>query len=147
MGNAYAKTILALLASLEPQSYNSGEKVFLDNNWLNRANSRNFHHVFPKAYLKKEQYEDWEINRVVNISLVDDFLNKALIRARPPSDYFEEFDDEYEDFESALETHLIKTNYDEDDTKACAGIWVDDYDKFVKERTKSIVKAFKKNLV
>ena len=79
---AFSKTVLALLASLQPQKYSSGDLVNLRNDWMRRADSMNFHHVFPKSYLKKNDYEDWKANRVLNISLVDDFLNKRVIRAR-----------------------------------------------------------------
>lgn len=107
--SAFSKTILALLAGLGPRKYNSGDQVNLQNDNMHRANSLNFHHVFPRAYLKKQGYDEWEANRLVNISLVDDFKNKVLIRARPPSDYMTEFWEDLEgegDFEEIMKTHL-----------------------------------------
>ena len=75
----------------------------------------------------------------MNISLVDDFINKRQIRARAPSDYFEEFAEENEDFEKAMKTHLISV---EDG----AAIWKDDYQDFLKTRAKKVMKEIRKVL-
>lgn len=134
---AFSKTILALLASLGPQKYDSGDLVNLQNDYMQRANSLNFHHVYPKAYLKGEGYEDWQANRIVNISLVDDFLNKRVIRARPPSEYMEDFWDE-DRLEGIMQTHLIDAHWT-GDVDSSAPIWSNDYDRFVEDRTDAIV--------
>ena len=146
VGTAFSKTILGLLASLGPRKYDSGDRVNLQNDHMHRANSLNFHHIFPKAYLKNEEYEEWEANRLVNISLVDDFLNKRQIRARSPSDYMDEFwDDSHSD--KTLKTHLIDGHWEDKDSDDNAPIWKDDYESFVKERTQSIVKKLKSKCI
>ena len=135
---AFSKTILALLASLRPLKYNSGDLVNLQNDHMHRANSLNFHHVFPKAHLKHEGYEEWQANRIVNISLVDDFLNKAVIRARSPSDYMDDL--WHDDFEKIMATHLIEAHWQEDDDpELSAPIWSDNYERFIRDRAKAIV--------
>lgn len=139
---AFSKTILGLLASLRPQKYNNGDLVNLQNDHMHRANSLNFHHVFPNAYLRDKDYEDWEANRLVNVSLVDDFLNRSLIRARPPSDYMDEFWDD--DFEEILKTHLIDAHWEEDEPESSAPIWSDDYERFIRDRAKAIVNELRK---
>ncbi len=144
---AFSKTILALLASLQPQQYNSGNLVNLRNDWMLRANSVNFHHVFPKSYLRGVVNEDWEANRVLNISLVDDFLNKRVIRARPPSDYMKDFKNQNDNFASTMSTHLIKTHCVQDDEIASAAIWFDDYERFIDERADAVIKFLKSKLI
>ncbi len=142
---AFSKTILALLASLQPQKYGSGDLVNLQNDWMRRANSMNFHHVFPKSYLKnKKNYEDWKTNLVLNISLVDDFLNKRVIRARAPSEYMQEFKNENENFEETMSTHLINVGNDEQTSSA---VWDDDYERFIDERALAVVKLLQSKLV
>ena len=136
---AFSKTILALFASRQPQNYRTGDPVNLQNDWMRRANSMNFHHVFPKAYLKGRGYDAWEINRVLNISLVDDFLNKREIRARPPSQYMDEFYEENDGFEEAMATHLIDAQWVENDEPASAAIWFDDYERFIRERADAVI--------
>lgn len=136
---AFTKTIMALLASVGPEKYDSGDKVNLSNDWMHRANSVNFHHVFPKAYLRKQGYEDWQANSVANISLVDDFLNKRSIRARAPSNYMAEFKERNENFISTMKTHLI-------DVEGSSPIWKDDYDSFLQQRSALIAKELKGRL-
>ena len=142
VSSAFSKTILGLLATLQPQKYNNGDLVNLQNDYMHRANSMNFHHIFPKAYLKNNDYEEWEANRLVNVSLVDDFLNKRVIRARAPSDYMDEF--WTDDFEQIMHTHLIDSQWDEDDSEASAPIWSDDYDGFVEDRCNAILNLLEK---
>ena len=139
---AFSKTTLALLASLQPQKYDSGDLVNIQNDHLQRANSLNYHHVFPKAYLKGQGYEDWEANRLINISLVDDFLNKRKIRARSPSDYMEDFYDDQ--LEEIMKTHLIESHWvDDDDPDKSAAIWSDDYERFIRDRADAIVQELR----
>ena len=146
VGTAFSKTILGLLASREPRKYDSGDRVNLRNDHMHRANSLNFHHVFPKAFLKKKGYEDWEANRLVNISLVDDFLNKRQIGAKAPSEYMESFwDDDHS--EHILKTHLIDAYWDEDSSERRAPIWTDDYDRFIEERAKAIITRLKRKCI
>ena len=144
---AFSKTILALLASLQPQKYGSGDLVNLRNDWMRRADSMNFHHVFPKSYLKKNGYEDWKANRVLNISLVDDFLNKRVIRARAPSEYMQDFENENENFKETMSTHLIQVHYLDNDEQIWAAIWDDDYERFIDERALAVVELLKSKLV
>ena len=139
-GEAVSKTIVALLARKRPVSFRTNAKLMLDNAHMQLANSRNFHHVFPKAFLRKQGLsEGLSENSMMNISLVDDFINKRQIRARAPSDYFEEFAEENEDFEKAMKTHLISV---EDG----AAIWKDDYQDFLKTRAKKVMKEIRKVL-
>ena len=144
---AFSKTILALLASMQPQKYNSGALVNLQNDWMRRADSMNFHHIFPKSYLKTKGYDDWEINRVLNISLVDDFINKRVIRGRPPSDYMNEFKEHNEDFEGTMTTHLIQTHNQQDSEQDSAAIWSDNFERFIDERASDIVSLLKSKLI
>ena len=136
---AFSKTVLALLASLQPQKYDSGDLVNLHNDWMRRADSVNFHHVFPKSYLKNRGYEDWQANRALNISLVDDFLNKRRIRARAPSEYMDEFANLNDNFHETMSTHLINSERVEGDVEASAAIWSDNYDRFLDERASALV--------
>lgn len=144
---ALSKTVLALFASLHPQKYNSGDLVNLHNDWLRRADSLNYHHVFPKSHLRKRDYEDWQANRLLNISLVDDFLNKRSIRARAPSDYMHEFASSNANFEATMRTHLIESQRVDGDAEASAAIWSDDYDRFIDERACAVVKLMKSRLI
>lgn len=78
---AFIKAILCVYASFQPRSFDNNGIVYIANDTLKRANSRNYHHFFPRAHLKKLGIPDGEANNVFNISIIDDHLNKNQIRA------------------------------------------------------------------
>lgn len=130
-GNAFSKAIICLLSEKEPRRFNTNGKIILDNSWLLKSSSKNYHHFFPKKFLESKGYQDWYRNSIMNIVLVDDYLNKHVIRAKPPSEYITTFMDENPDIENTLSTHYI-------DAPSDMRIWDNDYDKFLQERSKLI---------
>lgn len=127
VGKAYIKGLLCILASKQPESFINGGLVTIDNAYLKAANSKNYHHFFPKAYLKKQGVEDIKINSIFNITIVDDFLNKRKIKDKAPSIYMNEFKKENLNIDKTMKTHLIND-------LNTFGIWNNDYDKFLLER-------------
>ena len=75
-GKSYIKAILCLYAKQRPKSFNSNLDVIIDNSWLKIATSKNYHHFFPTAWLKKNDKETdyYHVNHIVNITIVDGFL-------------------------------------------------------------------------
>lgn len=132
-GNSYCKAVLCLLAYHEPKDLRDNGKVILDNSWLKIANSKNYHHFFPKAYLRAQNVLN--SNSLVNITFVSDHLNKRKIGAKAPSVYVGDFEDENSEINIALNSHLI-------DRKGF-GIESDDYGVFLQSRSKMIYKALK----
>ena len=88
---AFCKAILCLYAHYQPRRFNTDAPVTLDNRWLRLATSKNYHHFFPKAYLDKNGVDEERANSVLNITLVDDYLNKREIGAKPPGTYMAAF--------------------------------------------------------
>ena len=131
-GDAFCKAILCLLAFQDPKSFQNNSLVKIDNSYLRRANSKNYHHFFPKSYLQKQGIENWKANSIVNITIVDDYLNKRKIRAKSPSAYMKEFSDQNDKIEETMKSHLIGDFYE-------YGIWEDDYEKFIEKRSKKIL--------
>lgn len=137
---SYIKSILCIYAYLQPKSFNDNSIVNISNYWLKQANSKNYHHFFPKAHLRKQDYGEFRINHILNITIVDDFLNKREIKAKAPSKYMAKFRDINPDLEATMKTHLI------DDLDAF-GIWDDDYDKFFDERAKAVSRELTKRII
>ncbi|MEU4705229.1 DUF262 domain-containing protein [Nocardia salmonicida] len=104
---SFVKAILCLYAYHEPKSFEDNAKVHIGNGWLKQANSRNYHHFFPKAYLAKNGVSEREANNVLNITIVDDYLNKRQIRTDPPSTYLKKFASTNPDLETTMASHLI----------------------------------------
>lgn len=141
-GTAYIKGLLCLLAYRQPQSFLDNSLVTISNGWLKQANSKNYHHFFPKAYMTKHRPDVayWRVNHIANITIVDDFLNKRKIKDRAPSVYIRDFEKVNPDLSEALETHLIG---DADSW----GILTDDYDTFFRKRIERFCEELKSRLV
>lgn len=140
VGKAYIKGLLCILASKQPESFINGGLVTIDNAYLKAANSKNYHHFFPKAYLKKQGVDDVKINSIFNITIVDDFLNKRKIKDKAPSIYMNEFKKENLNIDKTMKTHLIND-------LNTFGIWNDDYDKFILERIKTMKSELESRVV
>jgi len=130
---------LCILAFREPKSFIDSSIVRISNDWLKQANSRNYHHFFPKAYLKKQGEEDAYINHIANITIVDGFLNKQEIRAQAPSKYMRQFRKQNENLVSCMRTHLIKLD--------TFGVFENDYDKFFERRCRAFSRELKKRII
>ena len=138
-GRSFIKAILCCLASKKPKSFKNNSDVFINNDWLKRANSKNYHHFFPKGSFKGESANDERINHIANITIVDDYLNKRVIRAKKPSVYIGEFMNTNDKIKRTLRTHLINVDR--------AGVLDDDYDKFFNYRCRAIARELAKNLI
>jgi hypothetical protein len=138
-GDAYCKAILCLLSYHLPRSFNDDSPVTLDNTWLKTSTSKNYHHFFPRSYLKNKGIPDWQANTIMNITIVDDHLNKNKIKAKPPSEYMLDFLDSNPKLEDTMRSHLIDDldNY---------GVWDDDYQKFIEERGKRVIEELSRRL-
>ena len=136
-GSSYCKAVLCLLAFYEPKDFQNNGKVILDNSWLQKANSKNYHHFFPKSFLRKRGIGNE--NSMVNITLVGAELNKKKIAAKAPSVYIQGFIDENNGLQKSIKSHLIE-NIDE------FGIYSDDYTVFLEKRANSMFKALQNRI-
>jgi hypothetical protein len=139
-GRSFVKAILCLYASRGPRSFKDNATVNISNNWLKQANSKNYHHFFPRAFLAKTHEDEGSINNVVNITIVDDYLNKREIRAKSPSSYMRAFARENDEIVQSMRTHLIN-DLDE------FGVWSNDYNTFLSKRARVISHELKKRIV
>lgn len=137
-GNAYCKSILCLLASHRPKSFDTNGAVILDNSNLKIALSRNYHHFFPKAYLA-DKLPQSEANLIANITLIDGFANKHRIGKKAPATYIRRFASENAELAQTLRTHLIEDI-------ELFGITSNDYEAFIDQRSRAIAKALKMKL-
>jgi len=139
-GRSFTKAILCIMAYQRPLSFNDNGIVNISNYWLKQANSKNYHHYFPRAFLRKAGIAEDEANNIVNITIVDDYLNKREIGAKPPSKYMKKFEDGNPDLTKTMKTHLIG------DLEKF-GILNDDYETFICERAKAISKQLSKRII
>ncbi len=135
-GNSFCKAILCLLAYQDPKDFQDNGKVILDNSWLKVANSKNYHHFFPKAYLREQKIAN--ANSLMNVTFVSDHLNKRKIGSKAPSVYIDEFASENDNISHSLSSHFIEMEG--------FGIESDDYDIFLKKRADKIFGELKDRL-
>ncbi|HWP42221.1 MAG TPA: DUF262 domain-containing protein [Blastocatellia bacterium] len=138
-GRSFIKAILCILAAQRPRSFLDNAEVNISNDWLKQANSRNYHHFFPRAYLRARGVNDRLANHIGNITLVDDYLNKRKIRDRKPSEYMDEFKRLNSGLADTMSTHLI----DLDDF----GVWENDYDRFLDRRCEAIARELSARVI
>jgi len=131
-GDAFCKGILCILSYFEPRSFATNGVVILDNSWLKVSTSKNYHHFFPKSYLKKQGVEEGLANSVLNITIVDAHINKNEIRAKAPSVYMKKFSTSNSKINVAMQTHLI-------DDLINFGVWDDNYTRFLYQRGQRIL--------
>ena len=140
-GRAFIKAVLCLLASRMPRRFdNHDSHINVSNDWLKRANSKNYHHFFPKKVLEEEEWDAFYINHISNITVVDEYLNKAKIGARKPSEYMKEFEKTNSRISSTMQTHLISLGRN-------GGVLNDDYDRFFRYRSNRISAELKKKII
>ncbi len=137
---SFNKAILCIMVSQTPRSFKNNRIVRAGSDWLKRSNSKNYHHFFPKAFLKEKGINDSRANNIVNITIVDEHLNKSEIGARPPSQYMKKFKKDNSKLEETMKTHLIG-NLKE------FGIWNDDYSTFMEKRAEIISEEMKKRII
>jgi len=137
--DAFCKAILCLYAYHQPRSFKTDALVTLDNSWLKNAKSRNYHHFFPKAYLEKDGVDEDRANSILNITLVDDYLNKRDIRAKAPATYMKTFRHANKKLEHTMRTHLV-------DDLDRFGIWENDYEAFLHKRGERVLEELESRL-
>jgi len=140
-GKAFIKAILCLYAKQKPKSFDNNLDVIMDNSWLKIASSKNYHHFFPKSWFKKN-FKDWEyfyVNHIINITIVDDFLNKRTIKTKSPGVYMKTFRRHNDELKRTMKSHFIDIEKD--------GVWENDYNKFYHARLKRISRALNKYII
>lgn len=139
---SYVKAILCLYAMQKPKSFDNNLDVNIDNSWLKIGTSKNYHHYFPKSYMKKNhpEFDYFQVNHILNITIVDGYLNKNRIRAKAPSVYMDKFREENTVLNETMQTHLI-TDLEK------FGIWDNDFASFFKERAKVVSKELNNKII
>lgn len=138
-GRSFIKAILCLLAARRPRSFLDNAEVNISNDHLKQANSRNYHHFFPRAYLKRQGEDEYWANHIGNITLVDEFLNKREIRDKKPSVYMRSFQRQNPDLPRAVRTHLIDLDK--------FGVWDDNYERFLDQRCTAFARELSSKVI
>jgi len=129
--SAHAK-MLALMMSFEgPVDLLTGQRLDLGKS-LSWSNDREFHHFFPKSFLKKKGMKGGEANVIANFVLLSSASNKS-ISDKAPSEYLSEIRDTegHEELLRRLASVLISE-------AALEAAFKDDFTSFLSERCKAL---------
>jgi len=129
------RSFLLLAAQYGPLDLCNGVKIDIGRS-LSTYNRKEYHHIFPKAYLKEKGFEILRINSIANFCFLPADSNK-IIRMKEPADYFYTIIPENK-FDEILYTNLLPTDnllYKKNN-----------FDKFLERRAELIIKEIKKLL-
>jgi hypothetical protein len=119
LGTVHTNVFILMLADLDPLTFVSGSPIGLGQ-VLQAYNRNEFHHVYPRAYLKDQGRDTSEINRIVNFVFMSSTDNKTL-GGVAPSQYRDKMDEK-------LVPKILEHS-------ACpASIFDDDFDAFANDR-------------
>ena len=130
------RAFLLLLAQKNPLNLVNGNKVDLGKA-LSKYNSKEYHHVFPRAYLKKREFPVEKINSVANFCFLPADSNKK-ISSKAPSDYFVTVVPQAA-FAEILESNLLPLNKEVYEKN--------DFEKFLTLRSQRLIEFLDKQLV
>jgi hypothetical protein len=130
VNNAHSKILALILAYQGPRDFLTGQKIDVANA-LAWQNSKEFHHIFPQAFLKKKGYNANQVGPLANMAYLSAASNKQN-SDQAPSDYFKKLlDDHGSDAESWLASNLV-------DGDAIQAALHDDFEAFLEARSKAI---------
>lgn len=82
VGAAATKTFVLMLSNNDPKSLLSGKTIDLDK-VLQRYNRSEFHHIYPRAFLRDAGFSDLQINVLGNFCFLSAAENKNIGKKRP----------------------------------------------------------------
>jgi hypothetical protein len=127
--NAHAKILALMLSFYEPRDLLTGAKIDTTSA-LSWANNKEYHHFFPRDYLKTSKSKLGP-NSLANIVMLTSISNKAISN-RAPSDYLKDVIDRLGgDAERAFESNLISKT-------ALDAALRDDYEAFLEARAQTL---------
>ena len=133
-GAAVPHAFAAMLACNSPRNITNGMAIDVGIA-LSAFNRKEFHHIFPQAYLKAKGTPSDKISCLANICMLSSSENK-LIGAQAPSTYFEKYRSEFgeEEFHDIMSSNLINA-------EATQHALEDDLDGFLEARGDALANA------
>lgn len=138
LNKASSKTLAIVMANEKPKSLLTGQLVDTYKA-LSLVNRLEYHHIFPKAYLERQGFDERQRNFHANICMLN-LGNNREISDKKPSDYFREMKSNLGDSLSKV----LLSNFINDEALRCA--LEDDYDGFIENRILEMTKRIK-NLI
>jgi len=120
------KTFILMLANEGPVNFISGSPIQLES-VLRDCNKKEFHHIYPKAFLSQQKIPNTRINSLANFTILSRADNNML-GGTSPSDYRKRITQNEEALRIIMKKSLCPEN-----------IFHDDFHRFLEERTAVLV--------
>ncbi|MBV6680882.1 GmrSD restriction endonuclease domain-containing protein [Bacillus thuringiensis] len=130
--NAMVRSILLLLSQYSPLDLTNGNNVDLGNA-LSSYNRKEYHHIFPRAFLKEQGLGIDRINNICNFCFLPSSSNK-IISNKEPSDYF------FNIIPQGKHKEILQSNLLPEEESIYKN---NNYNKFVKERAQLLIRVVK----
>lgn len=128
--NAHAKTLAIILAHQKPIDLITGQQIDVKRS-LAWTNAKEYHHFFPRDYLKLQGVNATQSNCLANIIMLTSLSNKQISN-QPPSEYLKEVQSAAgPNLSHWLQSNLISN-------AAFGAALKDDYETFIEERCQTI---------
>jgi hypothetical protein len=129
-GTALSNAFVALLATQKPRNLTNGQAIDVRQS-LSSYNRKEFHHIFPQAYLRSKGIPAERIGALANICILNSEQNK-VIGAKSPSTYVATAKADLQgNFADAFSSNLISP-------ECVAALEADDYEGFLKVRARHL---------
>ena len=134
--NPFSRAFVVLLANKNPLDLTNGAAIDIGIA-LSSFNRKEYHHVFPDAYLKDKKVDTDKISSMCNFCLLPADSNKKISK-QAPSKYFKSVVPE-EKYKTILDNNLLPIKNDLYKN--------DDYDNFLIERSGKIIEFIEEQLI
>ncbi len=134
---AHSKIMILLLCFHQPRDLLTGQKIDVAEA-LYQGNTKEFHHFFPRNYLKNaKKASTRQANVLANIVMLTSESNKTITN-RAPSDYLKQAQQQLgADFDAVMATNLISPD-------ALNAAMKDDYGVYLEARSATIQREVKR---
>lgn len=133
LSSATTKAFILMLINAAPRSFLSGADVDVDR-VLQKYNRGEFHHLFPRAFLKECSEEDDRINCLSNFAIISGADNRKISRKRP-SEYRRLCVADDDEYSRILDSALCPQS-----------LTSDDYDAFIQDRDRVLFEKLQNHL-
>lgn len=131
--SALRNTVLCLLALQQPRNFKDGSPVNLTHDFFSTLAKAERHHVFPVAFLKKQNVAARHVFLLPNFIFIPGELNKE-ISDKAPSTYLTQYQNENPNFRTDVYSHLVPIGPD-------SPVWENNFEKFLTARAELITRT------
>jgi hypothetical protein len=128
--NAHAKLLAIILAHTGPMDLLTNQKIDAVKS-LSWTNAKEFHHIFPKAFLEKRGVSSNNINCLANFIMLTSASNKKILKKSPSNYFMEVAENAGVELEFLLNSNLISD-------LAFSAALEDDFERFIDLRAETI---------